>query len=234
MDVIALILACSVYPDDTLVRAMVELASQGNPNFVGDLTTLSTFDETASVADAEKVVRELDRQGGRPVVGLMGLPPAWAKRYGRSRHELYDGCVNLWVGTAVLAGHYDACVTAHAAMFGPTKSPSKEKDRDKDQAAKDHRQKVAPPEAVRLCALRRFGQELGVDGYAESVSRLLPRQRLLFSPVPRGAPEPVSSATDNACRCTDECRSGDVYLTFPEPKRPKPRPAYLPLAPILD
>jgi hypothetical protein len=245
MDVLALILACSVYPDDTLVRAMVELASQGNPNFVGDLTTLATFDQISSLADAEKVVVELDRQGGRPVVGLLGLPPSWAKRYGRNRPELYDGCVNLWIGTAVLATHYDACVTAHAAMFGPTKSPSRLQTQtggsSPAQPLKERQQRVAPPEAVRLCTLRRFGNDLGVDGYAEAVMRLLPRQRLLFTPAPataRLAPEPQRRGEENACRCDEDCRnqyrSGDVWLSNPDNRRPKPRPAHLPAAPILE
>jgi hypothetical protein len=249
MDVLAIILACSVYPDDSLVRAMVDLASQGNPHFVGDLTTLATFDQINSLPDAERVVIELDRQGGRPVVGLLGLPPAWAKRYGRTRSELYDGCVNLWVGTAVLAGHYEACVSAHAAMFGPTKSPSRQAAQSSGPG-KERQQRIAPPEAVRLCALRRFGNELGVDGYAEAITRLLPRQRLLFTPAPQSmaswAP-PERDARDqrdqrdqrdNVCRCDDQCRrqyqSGDAWLSFPDLRRPKPRPTHLPPAPILD
>jgi hypothetical protein len=251
MDVLALILACSVYPDDSLVRAMVELASQGNPNFVGDLSTLATFDQVSSLADAERVVIELDRQGGRPVVGLLGLPPAWAKRYGRSRSELYDGCVNLWIGTAVLAGHYDACVTAHAAMFGPTKSPSKQQAQSGGRLAQQsprqgQQQGIAPIEAVRLCALRRFGNELGVDGYAEAVNRLLPRQRVLFNPVTPAvaswAGSPPRRADDNACHCDQDCRNqygnqygnSDGWLSFPDARQPRPRPVHLPPAPILD
>jgi hypothetical protein len=246
MDVLALILACSVYPDDNLVRAMVDLASQGNPNFVGDLATLATFDQIGTIGEAERVVIELDRQGNRPVVGLMGLPPAWARRYGRSRSELYDGCVNLWIGTAVLAGHYDACVTAHAAMFGPTKSLSLKQAQAQLSSELGGRpdKTIAPPDAVRICALRRFGNELGLDGYAEAVLRLVPRARALqvkTSPpqsIARWlAPEPASAAT-NACHCDDQCReqyrSGDVWLSFPEPGRPKPRPQHLPPAPILD
>jgi hypothetical protein len=224
MDVLTLILACSVYPDDSLVRAMVELASQGNAHFVGDMTTLATFDKIATNGEADHLVAELNRQGGRPVVGLMGIPPGWAQRYGRARSELYDGCVNIWVGTAVLSSHYDACVAAHAAMFTPA-HPN------------ERRQRVAPPEAVRLCALRRFGADLGVDGYAEAINRLLPRQRLLFTPAngedvaEGGGREPSAAAAQEAmCRCREE---------DPTPVRPPPkskRKGQLParLAPILD
>ena len=240
MDVLALILACSVYPDDALVRAMVELASQGNPTFVGDVTTLSTFDKSASVNDAERIVSELNRQGGRPVIGLLGLPPAWAQRYGRSRSELYDGCINLWVGTAVLAGHHDACVAAHAAMIVPTASNAKSQAAPSGAggsgaaAGRERKQRVAPPEAIRLCALRRFGNEIGVDGYAEAVTRLLPQQRLLFSP----AATPVGSGwspVENSCRCQDDCSgAGPSWISYPKP-RPH-LPGLLPPggAPILD
>jgi hypothetical protein len=224
MDVLTLILACSVYPDDSLVRAMVELASQGNPHFVGDMMTLATFDKTATTAAADQLVAELTRQGGRPVVGLMGIPPGWADRYGRTRSELTDGCVNIWIGTAVLSSHHEACVAAHAAIFTPSR-PS------------ERRQRVAPPEAVRLCALRRFGADLGVDGYAEAINRLLPQQRLLFTPATTAAPDPgaanVSRETrppegqEAMCRCRDD---GDLR---PPPRlKKRPQPAHL--APILD
>jgi hypothetical protein len=224
MDVLTLILACSVYPDDSLVRAMVELASQGNPHFVGDMMTLATFDKTSTGAAADHLVAELTRQGGRPVVGLMGLPPAWAERYGRARSELYDGCVNIWVGTAVLSSHYDACVAAHAAMFTPA-HPN------------ERRQRVAPPEAVRLCALRRFGADLGVDGYAEAINRLLPRQRLLFSPanaeeVADGGGREASAppAQEAMCRCREE----DSSSVRPPPKSKRKGQLPARLAPILD
>ena len=226
MDVLTLILACSVYPDDSLVRAMVDLASQGNPHFVGDMTTLATFDKTSNTNDAERLVAELGRQGGRPVVGLMGIPPSWAVRYGRTRHELYDGCVNIWVGTAVLSSHYESCVAAHAAIFTPGHPGDRQK-------------RVAPPEAVRLCALRRFGADLGVDGYAEAILRLLPRQRLLFTPAsldgkpdgkPDGRPDDRNGGRDeqeNMCRCRD-----DDALLPPPPKKRGPLPTKL--APILE
>ena len=223
MDVLTLILACSVYPDDSLVRAMVELASQGNPHFVGDMMTLATFDKTSTSAAADHLVAELTRQGGRPVVGLMGLPPAWAERYGRAKSELYDGCVNIWVGTAVLSSHHEACVAAHAAIFTPARP-------------NERRQRVAPPEAVRLCALRRFGADLGVEGFAEAINRLLPQQRLLFTPamVPASDREAGISrepgppqGQDAMCRCRD-----DSDLRSPPRVKKRPQPAHL--APILD
>jgi hypothetical protein len=220
MDVLTLVLACSVFPDDALVRAMVDLASRGNPHFVGDTTTLATFDQTNSSADADRIVQELERQGGRPVVGLLAVPPAWAQRYGRARAELYDACVNLWVGTAVLAGHYEACVAAHAAKMTAT-APGK---------SRDGQRRIAPPEAIRLCALRRYGTDIGVDGYAEAVMRLMPEQRLLFTPA-RLAPV---RADANMCSCNEDLRAcPDPLISRPLKARRK-LPAGMRQAPILD
>jgi hypothetical protein len=117
MDVLALIVACSVYPDQAVVRAVVELASRGNPNFVGDVATFDTYDALNSRPQAERLVTALERRGGRPVLGLMGLPQTWALRYARDRRDLFDPCVNLWIGTAILSGHHDACVASYAAIF---------------------------------------------------------------------------------------------------------------------
>jgi hypothetical protein len=189
------------------------------------MMTLATFDRTATRAAADRLVTELARQGGRPVVGLLGIPPAWAQRYGRARSELYDGCVNIWVGTAVLSAHHEACVAAHAAMFMPA-HPN------------ERRQRVASPEAVRLCALRRFGADLGVDGYAEAINRLLPQQRLLFTPAVASAPETGAVAGDRGISAPEgqealcRCRDDEPVRPPPRPKKPGPRPAKL--APILD
>ncbi|HEY0709221.1 MAG TPA: hypothetical protein VGG33_20595 [Polyangia bacterium] len=150
MDVLALIVACSVYPDQAVVRAMVELSSRGNPNFVGDVATFTTYDDLASRRQADRLVTALESRGGRPVLGLMGLPPLWAQRYARPRRDLFDPCVNLWIGTAVLSGHHDACVTSHAAIFmdgsalpRPVKTPA---------AAAPSAPPASPPPASRAWA----------------------------------------------------------------------------------
>lgn len=210
MDVLALILACSVYPDDHLVRAMVDLASQGNVYFVGDLATLMTFDHTGTLADAERLVGELEHQGGRPVVGLMGVPQEWATRFGRSPRDLLDACTNIWVGTAVLAKHMESCLAEHTvAPPGPD--------------APGSRTRVAPPEAIRSCTLDRFGADLGVSGFTEAVLRYLPQQRVLYAPMPFAG----TSAQGPICRC-------DTAPDKPKPKAAPPKPAPAPARPSND
>jgi hypothetical protein len=84
VDVLAVILACSLYPDDALVRALVEIQSEGNVYFIGDTSTLQSKDGLKSAEDALHVADGIRSQGGRPAVGLLGLPLDWAARYERS------------------------------------------------------------------------------------------------------------------------------------------------------
>jgi hypothetical protein len=186
MDILAMILTCSVYPDDHLIRAMVELASQENPHFVGDLVTLVTFDRPGTLPDAQRVVSELERRGGKPVVGLLGVPMSWAARYNKKPADLFEGCANLLVGSSVLQSHYEACSSSHSATLSST-------------PAQRHT-RVAPPEAIRLCALRRYGADLGIDGYAESALKYFSRQRVLFA---AGPDDTTPAAADPGCRCSE-------------------------------
>jgi hypothetical protein len=201
MDVLTIILACSVYPDDSLVRAMVDLASQGNPYFVGDLTTLLTFDQSKSAPDAQRVVSEIDKRGGRPAVGLMGLPPAWASRPiqlpgktgpTRASADLFDSCTNIRVGSAVLRDYLDSCSRTHSVTTLATPV---------DPA----RVRTAAPEALRLCALRKYAADLGVDGFAEAVISYLPRQRV-FGSANVFAPATALGTPANACLCEEAPR----------------------------
>jgi hypothetical protein len=201
MDVLTIILACSVYPDDSLVRAMVDLASHGNQYFVGDLATLLTFDQSKSATDAQRVVSEIDKRGGRPAVGLMGLPPAWAARPielpgksgpARASADLFDACTNIRVGSAVLRDYYDSCSRTHSVTTLAT-------------PVEPSRLRTAAPEALRLCALRKYAADLGVDGFAEAVLSYLPRQRV-FGSADVFAPATALGNPANACLCEEPRR----------------------------
>jgi hypothetical protein len=224
MDVLALILTCSVYPDDHLIRAMVDLASQENPHFVGDLVTLVTFDRTNSLPEAQRVVTELERRGGKPVIGLLGVPVSWASRYQKTPADLFDACTNLMVGSSVLQSHYEACSSSHSASL---LSPPAQR-----------RSRMAPPEAIRSCALRRFGADLGIDGYAEAALRYFARQRVLFAAGADPTPTPTATSADNPCRCSEPPKPAPRKVAVARP-RPRPDPDFRPVlgvsgAPILE
>jgi len=114
MDLLAVILACSLYPDDNLVRVLVGVQSSGNVYFVGDLATLKSKDTLGSADAALRFAEELRAHGGRPV-GLLGIPLEWASRYGRAPRDLFDACINVAVATAAMAEYQDRCSGAPAA-----------------------------------------------------------------------------------------------------------------------
>jgi hypothetical protein len=108
MDLLTTILACSLYAsDDALVRAIAEGPSGKNPYLVLDAAVDPTEvdpppapkTETEALARA----RDLLAKGGRPLLGLLELPPAWLDVFGRDLASAFDPCTNIAVGTAMLS-----------------------------------------------------------------------------------------------------------------------------------
>jgi hypothetical protein len=156
MDVIvALILSCSVHFDDHLVEALAAKMSLDNQYFVGDLSNLNTYDGAHSVAEAHELVDKILAKGGRPAVGYLSVPVAWAQRFGRTPDDLFDGCVNVGVATAMLSEY------AHACTARPTgRRPARMKKRRPPP--------INSPD-VRACILRRLEADLNITGIVEHV-----------------------------------------------------------------
>ena len=156
MDLLALVLACSLHADDRLVTTLVDVQSSGNLFFVGDLKTLKTNDDLHSAADALRFAESVQSHGGRPAVGLLGVPLGWAARYGRTPIELFDGCTNISIGTAALTDYYERCTSA----IGLSRSPG------------GHRHRQHGPSSLRqtrYCVVRRLAAELGVRVAAPAI-----------------------------------------------------------------
>jgi hypothetical protein len=106
MDLLATILACSLYFDDDLVRAIAESNSHANPYFVTDVgieLTAIIPPDPRTVDDALVRVHDIAAKGGRPALGWMDLPPAWIASFGRSNRDALDGCTNIAIGSAMLS-----------------------------------------------------------------------------------------------------------------------------------
>jgi hypothetical protein len=162
MDVLAALLACSLYPaDDALVRALAESNSHSNPYFVYD-PTLDPNDgelpsEPHSVAQALARANEVSAKGAIPLLGLFEIPPTWAAAFGRDRAEAFDACTNVAIGTAWLSNFASDCLrAAHAPHTA--------------RAARDER----------ACVLRRYADALGMPDLVTVVTLELRAQR----PVP--------------------------------------------------
>jgi hypothetical protein len=127
MDALVAILACSLYRDDPLVRAIVDNA-QGNPYAIltpqldPDTGSLSSAPKTLDAAVAE--LRDLIAQGAAPLLGLMQVPVAWASTFGRAPRDLFDPCINVSIGSAMLSEFSYACAAPKIAATGQKRSAS--------------------------------------------------------------------------------------------------------------
>jgi hypothetical protein len=173
MDVLTTILACSLYiSDDALVRAIAESSAQSNPYFVIDASVdLTQVDPPPSPKTAtEAAVRAGDilAKGGRPVLGLMQLPPAWVSAFGRELAAAFDPCVNIAIGSAMLAAFDAQC----GAALSPTAVSKTHGARGASRSA------ASPSPALRRCILRKYEDAIGLPDFATVTTLELRYQRL--------------------------------------------------------
>jgi hypothetical protein len=114
MDLLTTILTCSLYAsDDALVRAIAEGPSRTNPYLVLDPAADPDEAEPDSGAQATARARSLLARGGRPVLGLLEVSPAWLDVFGRPLESAFEPCTNIAIGTAMLS-EFDYECAAHA------------------------------------------------------------------------------------------------------------------------
>lgn len=162
MDLLAAILACSLHPDEALVRALVEIQSRGNVYFVGDLATLKTNDSLKSAEAALLFAEDLRQHRGRPAVGLLGIPLDWATRYGRAPIELFDGCTNVAIATAALAEYRDQCSSARKDLYRGAATHGRRRTAHRTETT-----------AIRTCVIARFADDLGLASEPAAILRSL-------------------------------------------------------------
>ena len=149
---LGLILSCSVHYDDHLVEALARTLSLSNQYFVGNLSTLDTNDTAHSVEEARQIVDAIVSKGGRRAIGFMAVPITWASRFGRTTDELFDGCTNIGVATAMLSEYARACTITPARRRAPRRSRSRR----------------SSPE-LRYCILRRLEADLNITRVVDHV-----------------------------------------------------------------
>jgi hypothetical protein len=175
MDLLTTILTCSLYlADDDLVRAVAESSSHSNPYFVldasVDLTEVDPPPPPKNAGDAVARASEILAKGGRPLVGLMQVPPAWLRAFGRDLAAAFDPCINLAVGTAMLSQFDFEC-------SGPSaRAPS-------GQGRAHGSRPSARSAAHRRCLLRKYEEASGAPDFAAVTTLELRYQRLAHPPV---------------------------------------------------
>jgi hypothetical protein len=152
MDLLATILICSLYAsDDAVVRAIAEGPSAKNPYFV--VNTAAPADGLVAPPTTEKeaaaLSRELIAEGGRPVLGLLEVPPSWIDAFGRPLASAFDPCVNIAIGTAMLS-EFDA----ECADKVPRRT---------------ERARMLERTNRRVCVLRKYEAAIGAEDFADAI-----------------------------------------------------------------
>ena len=180
MDLLSTILTCSLYlTGDDVVRAIAESTSQSNPYFVFDASMdLTQVDPPPPPKTAsEGVARATDilAKGGRPLLGLLELPPAWMSAFGRDLAAAFDPCTNIAVGTAMLSEFDFECSSGGSARHGRSAAhATKESGSSTDNARSPAR---------RRCVLHKYEEAIGSPDFAMTTLLELRTQRLAHPPV---------------------------------------------------
>ena len=151
MDLLITILTCSLYAsDDALVRAIAEGPGASNPLVVVNATGPTEGDllpPPTSEKQAVSRARALLAGRGRPLLGLLQLPPAWLDAFGQPLASAFDPCTNVAIGTAMLSQFDSECRAPRAARQNPALERTNR----------------------RACALRKYEAALGAADFAAAV-----------------------------------------------------------------
>jgi hypothetical protein len=100
MDLITLILACSMYPNNSITNAMVQIGSQNKPYSIAvDGAKPQTF---TSASAATVFANKQLAQNHKIEVGIMQIPDSWFKEYNVTAADLLLPCKNVVVATEIL------------------------------------------------------------------------------------------------------------------------------------
>lgn len=99
MDLITLVLACSVYADNSIPYAMIQTGSKNNPLVV---TTNHVSEQFKTESKAIRYVQKQISQGTKVEIGLMQIPSEWLAEFGAHEADLFGPCKNLVVATEIM------------------------------------------------------------------------------------------------------------------------------------
>lgn len=99
MDLITLVLACSLYADNSIPYAMIETGSKNDP-LVATVDNESKHFKTTSKAIT--FTQKQIAQGKIVDIGLMQIPSQWLPKVGAHADDLFRPCKNLVVATQIM------------------------------------------------------------------------------------------------------------------------------------
>jgi hypothetical protein len=210
MDVLTTILTCSLYlADDDLVRAIATSTSESNPYFVIDTsvdwTQVDPPSTPKSTAEAVARVSDILSKGGRPLLGLLEVPPRWMSAFGQGLGAAFDPCTNVAVGTAMLS-EFD---------FECSSESTKRTARSRATAAAPG-QSGARSAARRLCVLGKYEASIGSPDFAMTTTLELRSQRTA---------QPSVEASPIFAPAHEPRWGPDELFVFPSPSLPIAQPS---------
>lgn len=110
MDLVTLILACSIYPDNSITNAMVKLGSNGSPFTV--TVHNNTQATTLTFKTAQDAIQYTQREIAQKHVvdlGIMQIPSPWLAHYNLTLAEVFRPCKNMLVASNILNHIADQC-----------------------------------------------------------------------------------------------------------------------------
>jgi hypothetical protein len=128
MDLVTMVLACSLYPDNTLINAMVQVGSQNKPYVVSSSGQPNTY---PNASKASNYTMNQLHAGNQVDIGLMQIPSLWLKQPYANVSELFLPCKNMVTATKVLneaamhcseisASNQQACMLSMYKTGNPT------------------------------------------------------------------------------------------------------------------
>jgi hypothetical protein len=192
MDVLTTILSCSLYlADDDLVRAIVQSTSESDPDFVFDASIdrieVDPLPIPKTAAEALARTQAIVARGGRPLLGLMQVPPLWLSAFGRDLVDAFNPCTNIAVGTAMLSQFDFECASEKARA---AQAPRRTMPPPVEPQASGHRAPTAfsalvrePSAVLRHCVLAKYEEGIGQPEFATVTTLELRHQRPTVSTV---------------------------------------------------
>jgi hypothetical protein len=159
MDLLTAILACNLYTaDEPLVRAIAQSNSHGNQYAVVDpamdFRDVSVPAEPKTLEEAEARLADLTSKGGHPLLGLMQVPPGWMTSFGREVGDAFDTCINISVGSAMLAAMDRECAAQSAVVV--------------DVPPRHHHERLPTTETLtprRACVVAKYGEAIAMRDF---------------------------------------------------------------------
>ncbi len=107
MDLVTMILACSLYTDNSIVNAMVQVGSQNRPLTVSvDGSAAKSF---TSPSQAVNYSMQKLQQGQTIDIGLLQISSIWLKSNAINLSEQFHACKNMVTATKILNTAMDQC-----------------------------------------------------------------------------------------------------------------------------